>query len=182
MTTLAHPVAYALPDIGFDASAIVRDYQTFLSRVPAYTGEGDDPGYGLTHRKGVADPWRDAALGQYDQVTGQKRYEEEEFSEFNEQCLDLVFHDIVKSMPFKVGRTRLITLNPVDIYHMHVDSTRKAHVAIVTNEHSRFLFGSGLTYHVPVDGRVYVFDTKTPHSAYNAGSGDRVHLVMSIID
>lgn len=181
MTALTTDVAFPLPDLQFDPARIVADYERFLARVPAYDGPGEDPGYGLTHRRGQ-DPWRDAALGQFDQSTGQKRYEEEEFSEFNEQCSDLVFHDIVRGMPFKIGRVRLITLNPVDIYHMHVDSTRKAHVAIVTNEDTRFLFRTGLTYHVPVDGRVHVFDTTTPHSAYNAGPADRVHLVMSIID
>ncbi|MGW5049846.1 aspartyl/asparaginyl beta-hydroxylase domain-containing protein [Actinokineospora sp. NPDC004072] len=181
MTATTAEVAFPLPDLRFDPARVVADYERFLARVPAYTGPGEDPGHGLTHRPGQ-DPWRDAALGQYDQATGRKRYEETEFTEFNEHCRDLVFHDIVRAVPFAVGRVRLITLNPVDIYHMHTDSTRKAHVAIVTNEDARLLFRTGQTYHVPVDGRVHVFDTTTPHSAYNAGPADRVHLVMSIID
>ncbi|HET8682686.1 MAG TPA: aspartyl/asparaginyl beta-hydroxylase domain-containing protein [Micromonosporaceae bacterium] len=182
-TVSENSIAFPLPGLRFDPAAIKAAYREFLARVPdAPAGSSLSTGLGLTHRPGVDDPWRDAGIGQFDQSTGRKRYEEDEFSEFNQACRDLVFYDIYRSMPFRVGRMRLITLSPVDMYHMHTDSTRKAHVAIDTNEDCRLFFRTGLTYHVPEDGRVHVFDTRTHHSAYNAGQTDRVHLVMSIID
>ncbi len=175
-------VAHTLPGLAFDAEAIREAYREFVARAPAHTGPGPDPGFGLTHRRDAADPWRDAAVGQFDPVTGEQRYAEEEFCCFLDACRDLVFHDIYRAVPFRVGRMRLITLDPVDIYHMHVDATRKAHVAVETDEDCRLLFRTGFTYHVPTDGRVHVLDTRTPHSAYNAGAAPRVHLVMSILD
>jgi hypothetical protein len=179
----ASEIAFPLPGVQFDPVEITQSYKEFLARVPARSAAAADPdGYGLTHRRNAPDPWLDAGEGQFDQITGRKRFEEEEFSEFNEQCRDLVFYDIYQSVPFRIGRMRLITLHPVDLYHMHTDSTRKAHVAIETNEDCRLCFRTGLTYHVPVDGRVHVFDTTVPHFAFNAGESDRVHLVMSILD
>ncbi len=175
-------VAYALDGLAFDPRRIRSDYQELLRRAPAYAGLGTDPGLGLTHRPGAPDPWRDAAIGQFNPVTGAKRYEEEEFSSFQDGCRDLVFFEIYRCVPFRVGRMRLITLDPADIYHMHTDSTRKAHVAVETNEDCRLLFRTGQTYRVPLDGRVHLIDTRTPHSAYNAGEQSRVHLVLSVLD
>ncbi|MFI9778719.1 aspartyl/asparaginyl beta-hydroxylase domain-containing protein [Streptomyces sp. NPDC051956] len=181
----AHDLEIVVPGLVFDPVEIRRAHQQFLDRVPpAPSGRPEDRfrRLGLTHRPGAEDPWRDAGTGQFDQVSGERRFEEAEFSVFNEELSDTYFHHILSSLPFRVGRTRLVTLHPSEIYHMHCDASRVAHLAIETNEDSRFLYRAGTTHHVPVDGRIRVFNTKLPHSAYNAGASDRIHLTMTLVD
>ncbi len=174
-----------VPGVVFDTEEILRAHQQFLDRVPpAPSGRPEDRfrRLGLTHRAGAADPWRDAGTGQFDQTTGEKRFEEAEFTVFNQALEDTYFHHIYQSLPFRTGRVRLVTLSPGDLYHMHSDASRVAHLAITTNEDSRFLYRSGGTHHVPVDGRIRVFNTRLPHSAYNAGQTDRIHLTMTVVE
>lgn len=182
---IPHVLRYVVPGLEFDPALIQEAYRDYLERVPQSPSGRPEDRYrrlGLTHRPGAADPWRDAGTGQYDQETGLARFEEAEFSEFNEELAGSYFHEIHRSLPFRVGRMRLVALEPSEIYHMHTDASRVAHIAVTTNEDSRFLYRSGSTHHVPVDGRIHVFNTKMPHSAYNAGSTSRVHLTMTLVE
>lgn len=185
-TTIPHfDLEYVVPGIELDPHELAHAYQEYLDRVPdAPSGRPEDRlrKLGLTYRPGAADPWRDAGTGQFDQVTGEKRFEEWEFSEFNEALRDTYFHHLYRSLPFRAGRIRLVALEPSDIYPMHTDASRVAHVAIQTNEDSRFLYRAGTTHHVPVDGRIHVFNTRKPHSAYNAGTTVRIHITMTLVD
>jgi hypothetical protein len=177
------PLEYTIPGIAFDPAEIQRAYSAVLARVPAApSGRAEDQlrNLGFTHRANAADPWRDAGVAQFDQ-TGTKRYEEEEFAFFNEALQDTYFYHIYRSLPFRTGRMRLVTLQPNGIDPMHSDVSVVAHIAIVTNEDCRFLYRNGSTYFVPVDGRIRVFDTTQPHSAYNAGRTERVHLTMTVL-
>jgi hypothetical protein len=136
-------------------------------------------GLGLTHRAGAADPWHDAGTGQFDRRTGARNFEEKEFCCFNGELKDTYFHHIYRSLPFRVGRMRLVALHPGEINHVHAETSRVAHLAITTNEDCRLLFRTGDTYYVPLDGRVHLLDTTRHHSAYNAGATIRIHLTMA---
>ncbi|PKW00401.1 Aspartyl/Asparaginyl beta-hydroxylase [Streptomyces sp. 1222.5] len=174
-----------VPGLRFSHDKIVEAYQQYLERVPLpASGNAEDRfrRLGLTHRANAEDPWRDAGNGQFNQATGEKNFEESEFCEFNEELKDTYFYEIYKNLPFRPGRMRLVTLHPGEIYHMHTDASRVAHMAIQTNEDSRLLFRSGHTYHVPTDGRIHILNTIRHHSAYNAGGTDRIHLTMTLAD
>ncbi len=180
-----HVPEYLVPDLEFDPEAIQEAYREYLERVPESPSGRPEDRYrrlGLTHRDGAEDPWRDAGTGQYDQETGLARFAESDFTQFNEALRDTYFHSVFQSLPFRVGRMRLVALEPSEIYHMHTDASRVAHLAITTNEDARFLYRSGGTHHVPVDGRIRVFNTRQPHSAYNAGATSRVHLTMTLVE
>ncbi len=156
-----------MPDLEFDPEAIQEAYREYLERVPESPSGRPEDRYrrlGLTHRDGAEDPWRDAGTGQYDQETGLARFAESDFTQFNEALRDTYFHSVFQSLPFRVGRMRLVALEPSEIYHMHTDASRVAHLAI------------------PVDGRIRVFNTRQPHSAYNAGATSRVHLTMTLVE
>ncbi|WP_329620190.1 aspartyl/asparaginyl beta-hydroxylase domain-containing protein [Streptomyces sp. NBC_01255] len=185
LTTVGPELLELVPGLQFDHEELAKAYQQYIERVPMpASGKEEDRlrRLGLTHRVGAEDPWRDAGNGQYDQETGEKNFEEAEFSVFNEELEDTYFHEIYKSLPFRPGRMRLVTLHPGEIYHMHTDHSRVAHMSIQTNEDCRLLFRTGHTYHVPTDGRIHILNTKLHHSAYNAGGSDRVHLTMTLAD
>jgi chemotaxis response regulator CheB len=73
-------------------------------------------------------------------------------------------------------------LPPLTIYAMHRDSSCRAHIASTTNPDCRLTSRDGESLHVPVDGRVYVVETRSEHTAFNAGAEERVHLTMSMAD
>jgi hypothetical protein len=176
---------YEVPGLEFAPELIHEAYRQYLERVPESPSGRPEDRYrrlGLTHREGAQDPWRDAGTGQYDQETGLARFAESEFTQFNEELKDTYFYHVYRSLPFRIGRMRLVALEPSEIYHMHSDASRVAHLAVTTNEDCRFLYRSGSTHHVPVDGRVRVFNTRLPHSAYNAGTSSRVHITMTLVE
>ncbi|GHJ92720.1 MULTISPECIES: aspartyl/asparaginyl beta-hydroxylase domain-containing protein [Streptomyces] len=185
LTTLDRDLVEIVESVQFDHAEIVRAWEQYIERVPdAPSGRPEDKlrRLGLTHRAGAEDVWRDAGNGQFDQATGEKNFEEREFAFFNEALKDTYFAEIHRMLPFRAGRMRLVTLHPGEIYHMHTDHSRVAHIALTTNEDSRLLFRSGHTYHVPTDGRIHILNTLRHHSAYNAGGTDRVHLTMTLAD
>ncbi|WP_406315716.1 aspartyl/asparaginyl beta-hydroxylase domain-containing protein [Streptosporangium sp. NBC_01639] len=174
-----------VPDLLFDPEKITEAYQQVVDRVPVADPANPDHRLrrlGLTHRAGADDPWHDAGNGQFNQATGEKNFEEAEFRFFNEELTDTYFHEIYRSLPFQIGRMRLVALHPSEIYHMHTDASRVAHMAIKTNEDCRLLLRRGETYHVPTDGRIHILNTLLHHSAYNAGGDTRIHLTMTIVE
>ena len=185
LTTIDPELVEVVPGLELSHDKLVEAYQEYLERVPMpASGKPEDRfrRLGLTHRPHAEDPWRDAGSGQFNQETGGKYFEEREFSLFNEELKDTYFFEVFNSLPFRPGRVRLVTLRPGEIYHMHTDASRVAHMALQTNEDSRLLFRSGHTYHVPTDGRVHILNTIRHHSAYNAGGTDRVHMTMTLAD
>jgi hypothetical protein len=145
---------------------------------------GDDrlQSISLTSRPGAVAPWLDGNNSQFDRATGARLYEETEFSVFNKAADDTYFREVYDTLPFSAGRMRLMFLAPITIYQMHRDSTRRAHLAISTNDDCRLVLRDGTTCHVPPDGHLHIADTTEYHTAYNAGDALRVHLVMSILD
>lgn len=185
LATIDPELVEIVPGLELSHDKLAEAYQQYLDRVPVPpSGKPEDRfrRLGLTHRPNAEDPWRDAGAGQFNQETGEKYFEESEFSLFNAELEDTYFHEIYRSLPFRPGRIRLVTLRPGEIYHMHTDASRVAHMAIRTNEDSRLLFRSGHTYHVPTDGRVHILNTIRHHSAYNAGATDRVHMTMTLAE
>lgn len=137
----------------------------------------------LTHRPGSADPYYEGNVSRRaDTDAGAPRVREAEYSRFNDDFAGTYFLQVYRAMPFTVGRMRLINLPPNTVYRIHVDTSDRAHIALTTNPYTRLVSGDGQTFHVPEDGAAYRINTRSEHTAYNAGPCDRVHLVMSIAD
>jgi len=173
-----------LGEAPLDVDALLGAYATVRGRVaPVVAARGDDRmrTISLTHRPDAADPIADGNASQFDGAGGMV-YREADFSCFNEAFRDTYFWSVYEQLPFAVGRMRLMVLPPLTVYGMHRDGSRRAHIAITSNPCCRLVAGSGVTAHIPVDGRMYVVDTLTEHTAFNAGTTERVHLVMSLAD
>jgi len=178
------PFVEPLDALRLDVEALLHAYALVSDRVaPVVAARGGDRlrAISLTHRPGAADPFADGNASQFD-AAGGKAYREADFSCFHESFRDTYFWTVYEQLPFAVGRMRLMVLPPLTVYGMHRDGTRRAHIAITTNPDCRLVSRVGVTAHVPVDGRVYVVDTLTDHTAFNAGTTERIHLVMSMSD
>ena len=173
-------------DAVFDVNLLRRACDQVLDRVqPLVADRGGDPVtcVSLTHRPGAADPLADGLESQF-APDGTLRYLEREFSCFNDDFADTYFATVWRSVRalFPLGRMRLMVARPQKIYRMHADATKRAHLAIHTNPDAYLVGPDGTSHHVPADGRLRVFDTRVRHTAFNAGTVDRVHLTMSVAD
>ncbi|MBF6063535.1 aspartyl/asparaginyl beta-hydroxylase domain-containing protein [Nocardia terpenica] len=135
----------------------------------------------LTHRPGAVDPLADGLESQF-APDGTLRYLESEFCCFNDDFADTYFATVWRSVRalYPVGRMRLMIVGPQQIYRMHADATKRAHLAIHTDPDAFLVGPDGHGHHVPADGRLRVFDTRLRHTAFNAGTTQRVHLTISM--
>lgn len=103
---------------------------------------------------------------------------EEDFSIFNNSIRDNYLYEVYKMMPFKVGRMRIMKLQPKRCYSYHKDTEFRYHIAVKTNPQS-FLLIEDHAYHIPDNGYMYKVDTTLMHTALNANkTEERLHLVM----
>lgn len=173
-------------EMGADVPALLDAYERLIAAHgigQAQRAEGSTlRSISLTHRPGAADPFYDGNQSQFDPVTGMMVYSEAEFTEFNKQLRGTAFESVYHSLPFRVGRARLMVLPPLTVYNMHSDSAPRAHFALTTNPGCWLISQTGKAHHVPADGSLYVFDTTRPHTALNASQLTRVHLTLSMAD
>jgi len=118
----------------------------------------------------------------WDSSTGSRPDDNE--SQWDKLHPDLIgtwWEDFFKSLPFKVYRSRLMTMHPRTCYSIHTDSTPRLHIAIVTHPQARFIFTSPSVFqHIPSDGHIWWVDTTKEHSAMNGSLKGRVHLVCCL--
>lgn len=171
-------------DTGFDIVQLHEDFRRIMALHSARaTPRADGTTHrslSLTHRPGVADPLYDGSNSQYDPDTNQRLFEEGDFTEFNPEFRNTIFYDIYRAMPSQIGRMRLNLIPPLTVFTMHQDSAIRAHVAVKTNPDCLLISRDGQAHHVPVDGNAYIFDTKQPHTAFNASREERVHLTIAL--
>lgn len=77
---------------------------------------------------------------------------------------------------------RINLLPELTVFSMHRDSAPRAHMAIVTNPSCFLVSGDASVHHVPADGKMHIFDTTTPHTAFNASREARFHLTIALAD
>lgn len=118
----------------------------------------------------------------WDASTGSRPSEDE--SQWDKLHPDLIgtwWDDFFKSLPFKVYRSRLMTMHPRSCYSIHTDSTPRLHIAIITHPQARFIFTKPPALrHIPADGHIWWVDTTNEHSAMNGSLKPRIHLVCCL--
>lgn len=99
------------------------------------------------------------------------------FNVLNPFFKDTYFEKVITE--YNLFRTRLIWLGSNTCYWFHKDRFARVHIPIITNEHSYFIFKTGLIKHLPI-GSVYLVDTRLEHTAINGAATPRLHLVGSV--
>lgn len=158
------------------------DYKKIRTDVMAILEQNQFPNQiGLTHSiKAVTEQERlfESIGSIYDRVNGVFRYKETDFCIFNEAYKNTYLHEVYNTIP-NLGRFRIMSLTGPSCYTIHRDQTRRYHFVIETNPDCLFLFTEhNEMVHIPLDGNVYLLDTRYKHTFLNGSRQRRIHLVM----
>ena len=125
----------------------------------------------ITSKPGASDPLLDGVGGEPD--------EEMEYSVINKEFRGSYFEEVLESLPFRYGRTRLMSIPPQKCYPIHADATIRYHLAVDTHPFAYIMFPSKKAiYNIPNDGYLYRMDARYLHTAVNCGPVLRTHLVL----
>lgn len=91
------------------------------------------------------------------------------------------WEEFFATLPLKVYRARLLTIQPRTCYSIHTDRTPRIHIAIDTHPQARFIFTNPPALrHIPADGHAWWIDTTKEHSAMNGSLKPRIHFVACL--
>lgn len=109
--------------------------------------------------------------------------DESQWDKIHPQLKGTWWESFLNSFPFKVYRTRLMTMYSRTCYSIHTDMNPRVHIPIVTHKQARFIFTNPpVLRHLPANGSVWWVDTTKEHSAMNGSLIDRIHLVMCLVN
>ncbi len=119
----------------------------------------------------------------YNEIQVEKYVDEEAYRVFEPLLMNTYFKNIydVLSHHFRLGRVRVLKLNPRTSLSYHRDPENRLHIPIITNPGALMIVDSE-AHHMRADGTVYYMQTKRYHTALNGGSEPRIHLVATILD
>lgn len=107
---------------------------------------------------------------------------ENDFSELCTVFYNTVFEevfDILKSK-YNVGRVRLMKSKPKTCLTWHTDTSKRLHYPITTHEGCLMIIENEVK-HLPAN-TWWLTNTLVKHTALNASTEDRIHLVASVLD
>ena len=107
---------------------------------------------------------------------------ESQFTSIVKEFNDTIFAKVISrlSEDYVLGRVRLMRLRAKSVMSWHTDTETRLHVPIVTNPGS-FILVEDTSNHLDADGSTYFVDTLKHHTAVNAGTNERVHLVACVL-
>lgn len=156
------------------------NFKVDLARLQAeaYTLMYDYPnGVYHTQRSLQTDGSTDWAVG-----TGSKpNIDESVWDKLHPDLVGTWWEDFFATLPFKVYRARLLTIQPRTCYSIHTDRTPRIHIAIDTHPQARFIFTNPpAVKFIPADGHIWWVDTRQEHSAMNGSMKPRIHFVACL--
>lgn len=172
-----------LSGLQFDVKALAAEIAD-LRALPELSGRTQ---ISLAHRPGAESPYLDGAGSLWDEDRKMATARESEFTEFHrdwrEGALFAAYETLQRQTGFRMGRFRVLILEPRRCYSIHQDTEIRFHIPIATNLQSFFLFGDCPPLHFAANGRAYWADTRHAHSAMNGhGRDERIHLVASVLE
>ena len=98
-----------------------------------------------------------------------------------------MFTEFIYDMPYtnsilkehNVYRARLMKLKPRSNYTYHQDYTKRFHIPLITNDKCFFVIDEKVIRY-PADGNYYIVDTTKLHTAINASTENRIHIIGCI--
>jgi hypothetical protein len=107
-------------------------------------------------------------------AVGMSKGNELSYNKLNPIFENTIFESIINK--YNLKRTRLMWVDPFRCYTMHIDTTPRIHIPLITNPECYFLFKDDCPYHLE-KGSVYWVDTKFRHTFINCSKDQRLHLV-----
>lgn len=107
---------------------------------------------------------------------------QDEFTMFNEKFSGTVFEEIYYKLTkkYRLGRTRLMTMEPKKCLTWHNDFSKRLHLPIKTNVGCQMIIENEVL-HMPA-GTLWMTDTTKKHTALNASEENRIHLVAVVLE
>lgn len=107
---------------------------------------------------------------------------EQEFKYFNPKFADTVFAEIydILTSHYVLGRVRLMQSKPKTCLTWHKDTSMRIHLPIKTNPGCQMVIENQVQ-HMPA-GTWWLTNTTVPHTAFNASTESRIHLVAVVLD
>ena len=109
-------------------------------------------------------------------------YDEKDFSTLCTQFKNTLFEDIydVLSERYKLGRVRLMKMEPKTCLSWHIDHTPRIHLPIKTQEGCLMIIENEV-FHLE-ENTWWLTDTTKKHTAINSSKKSRIHLVAVIYE
>lgn len=106
-----------------------------------------------------------------------------DFTEINSDLtgtyIEYVCEELQKT--YRIGRARIMRLEPKRCMSLHVDLSKRIHIPVVTNTDALMIINNEV-FHMPADGSAYLTDTTKRHTALNASkTDDRIHLLFDLL-
>ena len=116
------------------------------------------------------------------EVKRENEVDESQYLEFVEDFKGTYFEEVYNelSKKHKLGRVRLLLLEPRNSLSWHRDPEPRLHIPIFTNPGAHLCIDDTLK-HLPADGSVWFTDTRNYHAVFNGGEENRIHLVMTYL-
>lgn len=148
-----------------DVSKLLDEYYRLESGIQ-WTSSGHKGKQASIQYKDDEDPWTSGV--------GKSRGRELTYTNLNPYFKNTLFEELVEQ--YKLSRTRFMWVGPMSCYSMHIDSTPRIHVPMITNTECYFVFKTALIQHMPAN-QVYRTNTVLPHTFMNCSEVPRLHLV-----
>ena len=116
------------------------------------------------------------------EVQREKAIDESQYTEFVKEFKGTYFEEVynVLTKYYKIGRFRLLLLEPRTSLSWHRDPEPRIHIPIFTNPGAHLCIDDKLK-HLPSDGRIWFTDTRNYHTVFNGGEENRIHLVATYL-
>ena len=116
------------------------------------------------------------------EVQRETAIDESRYTEFVEEFKGTYFEEVynILSKEYKLGRFRLLLLEPRTSLSWHRDPEPRLHIPIMTNPGAHLCIDKRLK-HLPADGGVWFTDTRNYHTVFNGGEENRIHLVATYL-
>lgn len=117
-------------------------------------------------------------------IENEVKLSQSDFSTLNETLsgsyIEEVYNELEKD--YNIGRARIMCLPHKKCMSMHVDTSKRIHIPLITNENCLMIINQQC-YYMPADGGAYLTDVTLPHTALNANHNfARYHLLFDIAD
>lgn len=138
----------------------------------------------ITHAEG-AESWFDSVGSLYDAKQGKYVRQTSDYTVLNQYFTGSYMEEVVNAVKeqakeegVKIGRVRLMQLDPKSCYSYHRDPEEfRYHIPLVTNPKC-FFVNDMIIEQMPEIGRLYRFRTNDYHTAVNASFEHRVHMLF----
>jgi hypothetical protein len=116
------------------------------------------------------------------EVQREEYFDETQYTEFVEDFKGTYFEEIYNKLneKYKLGRFRLLLLEPRTSLSWHRDPEPRIHIPVFTNPGAHLCIDDRLK-HLPSDGGVWFTDTTEYHTVFNGGEENRIHLVATYL-